>query len=86
MMGLDTFDIYDAGYLKKAATMLGYRAFFTASDYNNEEVVGYALDELLNVYNSVKRDELFIISKVALDEEDDVEVLCRLSLMKMGIK
>ena len=48
-----------------------------ASFYKNQDVVGQAISEALN---QVKREDLFVISKVWWDEVEDVEAACRKSL------
>lgn len=57
-----------------------------ASFYKNEEMVGEALNQCLNVEKCVKREEMFIVSKVWWDEVEDVEAACRRSLKKLGVE
>ena len=56
-----------------------------ASFYKNEQIVGQALSQVINVDKSVSRDEMFIISKVWHDEVEDVEAACKRSLQKLGV-
>lgn len=61
-LGLGVFKVQDANDLKKAVAAAledGYRHFDTATIYHNEEMLGEALAE-----SDVKREELFITSKV----------------------
>ena len=47
----------------KKALEIGYRHIDTASFYGNEEAIGKALKE-----SNVKREEIFLATKLALDE------------------
>jgi len=44
-------------------------------------VIGYAMKKILNA-KAIARDDLFIICKFILDEQDDVEHICQQSLLK----
>ena len=66
-------------------TDAGYRMFDCASSYENEEIVGKAINELINVDKALVREELFIISKVWYDEVEDVEAACKRSLKRLGV-
>ena len=57
-----------------------------ASFYKNEQIVGEALNEILVKDQSVKREDMFIISKVWWDEVEDVEAACKRSLQKLGLE
>ena len=48
----------------KAAIRSGYRLIDCASSYGNEREIGKALHELINETKEIRRDELFIVSKV----------------------
>ena len=48
-----------------------------ASRYRNEEVVGKAINDVLNVERTQSREDLFIVSKVWWDEVEDCEAACR---------
>ena len=48
--------------------------------------MGKVLNELINVDKCVKREDLFIVSKVWLDEVEDIEAACRRSLKKLGVE
>jgi len=50
----------------KAAVEAGYRLIDCAYAYGNENEVGQALKEIID-QNLVKREDLFIISKVSTD-------------------
>ena len=70
--------------LVKAATEIGYRCFDTASLYKTEPQLGEALSKVL-ADGLVKRDELFIITKIWIDEVEDVEAACRRSLERLKL-
>ena len=86
IFGLGTYGMDNKDTLKKAVSEQGYRMYDCASFYKNEAIVGQALEEILIKDQSVKRKDLFIISKVWWDEVDDVETACRRSLQKLGLE
>ena len=59
--------------------------FDSASFYENEDLVGAALHELIEVDKVVKREDMFIISKAWWNELEDVEAACRRSLKDLGL-
>jgi diketogulonate reductase-like aldo/keto reductase len=63
---------------------LGYRTIDTASRYGNEHIVGQAV-KLAISDGRVKREDLYIITKVWIDEVEDVEAACRRSLDRLGL-
>ena len=54
----------------------------TASRYKNEEAVGEGIRRAFGV----NRDELFVVTKVWMDEVEDVEAACRKSLKRLGLE
>ena len=70
--GYGTYKVEKAETMKRAVIDHGYRMFDCASFYKNEAEVGKALTDLIVTDKSVKREEMFIISKVWWDEVDDV--------------
>ena len=84
-MGLGTCHMHDHETLKRAVSEAGYRMYDCASYYKNEEVVGKAIRELL-AEKVITREELFVVSKVWVDEMDDVEAACKRSLLNLGIE
>lgn len=80
MIGLGTDGITDPQIIAKAITDIGYRTIDTASRYKNEAVVGEAIK-----LSGVRREDLFIITKVWIDEVEDVDGACRRSLEKLGL-
>ena len=81
--GLGTWGSTDKDVLVTAAVEQGYRPFDCASRYGNEEMVGEALKK---VGETVKRDEMFVVSKLWHSDAEDVEAACRLSLKNLGLE
>src|SRR5690349_14513991 len=82
-IGLGTFgsDHVSADEVAEAvrgAAAVGYRHFDCASVYGNEDRVGAALREVMA--GGVRREDLWIASKVWNDRHDDVIASCRRSL------
>jgi diketogulonate reductase-like aldo/keto reductase len=84
MIGLGTFGFKDPKIITQCID-IGYRAFDTASYYNNENTVGEAVKTSIE-QGDVTRDELFIVTKVWMDEVEDVEAACKRSLEKLGVE
>jgi diketogulonate reductase-like aldo/keto reductase len=53
--GLGTYKMIDSSTIKQAVSQEGYRMYDCASFYKNEDIVGKALDELLNQDKTVTR-------------------------------
>ena len=68
----------------KEAILLGYRHIDCASVYGNEKEIGAALRELF-VSGLVKREDLWITSKVWNNKHGDVMGSCRQSLTDLGL-
>jgi alcohol dehydrogenase (NADP+) len=88
-IGLGTFssDNYSAEQTARAvktAILRGYRHIDCGSVYQNEKEIGKVLEELINE-ERVKRDELWITSKVWNDMHDKVEESCRQSLSDLRL-
>ena len=64
--------------MKSAILKYGYRNIDTASIYGNEASIGEALEECLAA--GVKREELFITTKLWHTEKNDIEGAIRASL------
>ncbi|CAK1550211.1 unnamed protein product [Leptosia nina] len=73
-------------HIISAAIDLGYRTIDTAYIYGNEKEIGEAINEKIND-GTVKREELFIISKLwsTFHRRDLVEKACKMSLKAMGL-
>lgn len=88
-IGLGTFgsDKYSSAQVAEAvigAVKNGYRLLDCAAVYGNEKEIGGALASLF-ADDIVKRDELFITSKVWNDRHGQVEAACRQSLADLGL-
>lgn len=71
--GSDTYTGEDIAEAVKGAVSVGYRLIDCASVYANEHLVGKSLHEVME--GGIKREELFIISKVWNDMHGDGDVL-----------
>lgn len=90
-IGLGTFgsDKYDADTVSEAvygAIKVGYRLIDCASVYQNEEQIGKVLKRIF-AEGVVKREELFVTSKVWNDKHGKGEVIdsCKKSLKDLGL-
>ena len=83
--GLGTYKMHSTDTIRASCSELGYRMFDCASFYKNEEMVGKAFNQLINVEKKVRREDIFVISKVWWNEVDNVEEACRRSLKKLGV-
>jgi len=59
--------------------------FDCASFYKNEELIGGVINDIVNVDKSLKREDLFVVSKVWWDEVEDCETACKRSLAKLQV-
>lgn len=90
-LGLGTFgsDKYDGATVARAvreAILLGYRLIDCASVYGNEALVGEALEAAMKA-GDVRREELFVVSKVWNDRHGagDVLLSCAQSLKDLRL-
>lgn len=88
-IGIGTFgsDKYGAEQISKAvygAVKTGYRLIDCASVYGNESSIGNVLQMLFDE-GYVRREELFITSKVWNDQHREVEKACRKSLSDLRL-
>ncbi|CAG9856883.1 unnamed protein product [Phyllotreta striolata] len=88
-LGLGTFSVRDEVELTSAlneALETGYRHFDTAAIYMNEHIVGKVLNEWISS-GKLKRDELFITTKLSLFDEQPglVENAIKTSLKKLQL-
>lgn len=88
-VGLGTFgsDKYTPGQIADAvygAVKSGYRMLDCASVYQNEDQIGQVLDKLFTE-GVVKREDLFITSKVWNDQHREVRKACEKSLKDLGL-
>ena len=88
-VGLGTFgsDKYSPDQIADAvygAVRAGYRMLDCASVYQNEDRIGMVLKNLFEE-GTVKREELFITSKVWNDRHREVKEACKKSLRDLGL-
>jgi diketogulonate reductase-like aldo/keto reductase len=88
-VGLGTFgsDKYSPQQISDAvygAVKAGYRMLDCASVYQNEEQIGKVLNHLFDE-GAVKREDLFITSKVWNDQHREVRKACEKSLKDLGL-
>jgi diketogulonate reductase-like aldo/keto reductase len=65
------------------AARVGYRHFDCAAVYGNEPLIGAALQQVLR--SGVRRDELWVTSKVWNDRHSEVEAACEQSLRDLRL-
>jgi len=88
VVGMGTFgsDKYGSVEIANAvveAAKMGYRHFDCASVYGNERDIGETFRKIFAL--GIKREELWITSKVWNDSHGRVEESCRQSLMDLGV-
>ena len=88
-VGLGTFgsDKYNSGQVSEAvygAIKSGYRLIDCASVYQNEEQIGDVLERIFKE-DIIKREELFVTSKVWNDKHEEVIESCKKSLKDLKL-
>ena len=87
-VGLGTFTMSekerDVAVLKKAILEDGYRHIDTATLYENEELIGETLEEIFKG-DQVKREDLFITTKLWVNETDDPAGALKKSLERLKL-
>ena len=86
VIGLGTFKSRDdivKNTVKSSVLEHGYRHIDTAKVYENEEMVGEALQECMAA--GVKRKDLYVTSKLWKSDYNDIEGACRTSLRKLKL-
>ena len=83
ILGLGTGSIKNADIFEQAIKV-GYRHFDTASIYENEEFLGEAIQRAISA-GVVKRDDLFIVTKIWHTEYAEPEAALRRSLAKLKL-
>ena len=81
--GSDRFSHEDVAGAVEGAAKAGYRMFDCASVYGNEHLIGASFKKIID--SGIKREELFITSKVWNDKHDDVINSCKKSLSDLGL-
>jgi diketogulonate reductase-like aldo/keto reductase len=82
MKGIGTYQVDNIQDTITKAIDIGYRMIDTASLYGNEEKIGETLQTLYS-RNKIRREELFITTKIWNDEKEDVEKALRNSLARL---
>lgn len=81
--GSDYVSAAEVAEAVKGAAAAGYRHFDCASVYGNEREIGAALEAI--VKSGIRREDLWITSKVWNDRHDDVIGSCRQSLADLRL-
>ena len=84
VLGFGTYQIKDVESIETAISEVGYRHLDTASAYDNEVEVGQAVTNAIEK-GAVKREELFITSKLWHDDFSDPEAALKTSLKKLNL-
>ncbi len=84
LIGLGTYKLEDITNSIKSAVNCGYRLFDTAALYENEEEVGKALNECIDE-GLVKREELFVQTKLWNDDHEDPQSALKASLKRLNL-
>ena len=82
--GSDKYTPDQIAYAVSGAIKSGYRMLDCASVYQNEDQIGTVLDGLFKD-GTVKREDLFITSKVWNDQHREVRKACEKSLKDLGL-
>ncbi len=81
--GSDRFSHDDVAAAVEGAARLGYRLFDCASCYGNEDLIGQSFKRIMD--SGIKREELFIQSKVWNDKHKEVIESCKKSLKDLQL-
>ena len=79
VMGFGTAGIKDSEVVYTAIAKAGYRHIDTATRYANEDIIGEALEKVLSE-ETIKREDLFVTTKLWDTDYADPEAALRLSL------
>ena len=83
-VGFGTYAIDDPDELFKIIVESGYRHIDTASFYMNEEGIGKAIQRVLTE-TTIKREDLYIVTKIWGNEREDVQAAINRSLTKLQL-
>eukprot|EP00347_Sterkiella_histriomuscorum_P013726 403363604 len=84
MIGLGTFNIGDKHSIVNAVTKAGFRHIDTAYFYQNEHIIGEAIQEVLS-NGKIKREDLFIVTKIWPSQYGNPELALKDSLKKLKL-
>ena len=83
-VGLGTFGASTVEEIVIAIKENGYRHIDTAKVYKNEEVVGKAINQCINE-GVVRREEMYVVTKIWPSDLKDCEAACRASLERLDL-
>ena len=83
-MGFGTSGITEVGIIESAISQAGYRHLDTASRYENEDLVGQAVQNCI-ARGEIQREDIFITTKLWHNEYQDPEAALRRSLSKLQL-
>jgi alcohol dehydrogenase (NADP+) len=81
--GSDRFSAEEVANAVKGAAEVGFRLFDCASVYGNEHLIGEVFKDIMAT--GIKREELFITSKVWNDKHDNVIEACKKTLKDLQL-
>jgi aldehyde reductase len=85
-VGLGTYRIKDKDTIVKAIVDVGYRHIDTAWVYENEDIVGDAIEGALEKSaGKIKREDLFVVTKIWHNHYEDPEAALREQLKKLKL-
>ena len=84
LIGLGTFESMDKDVIKKAIVEQKYRMIDTAARYGNEAQIGEGLSEIFQS-GVLKREDIFVCTKLWLADVEDIEGACRASLKRLQL-
>jgi alcohol dehydrogenase (NADP+) len=84
LLGLGTYRLENINETVKSAIKIGYKLFDTAKLYLNEEEIGKALNECISE-GLIKREELFVTTKLWQDDHEDPVGALKESLTRLQL-
>lgn len=84
-IGFGCYKLVDSKKCVATAIKEGYRLFDTAKLYENEEALGHVFKEAFE-QKTVKREDLFIVTKLWCDDHEDPVSALKTSLSKLQIQ
>ena len=83
--GFGTYKLENIPNKIKFALENGYRLIDTAKIYKNEEEVGKGINEYLSSHKEIKREDLYIVTKLWQDEQNDPVNALKNSLKRLNL-
>ena len=84
-LGLGTVYLTESQLIYDSIVTGGYRLFDCATIYKNEEIIGEAIERAISE-GHVKREDLYIVTKLWPSDFNNPEAALRLSLQKLRIE